>query len=279
MLLFSKFTICVSITYFLEIIIREKIAYGSTLNIPNNVILNSIIKPFSNCITVIYVFKAIQPLLTETTPPIVLFNKESLKKEFLDSKILQRCSFIQRRNPSKHCRALFIVQPETNEEFTTLWHGTGTSLDEIYQKLTNFHASLQTYFNPPRYGPQYTIWITKIKKEIFQNILEVLSVHKTYAKQDLLMVEIDLPENLQWNTQNLLICSLYYFNRYYENKAKVWFPIRCNLEDKPDCFHQIELVVVSFSLLNKYFGLAYRSIFPQRIRSYIIWYTITMGNS
>lgn len=264
----------------MKLVLSENLA-GTALHISNNAQFTSIIKPFSNCTTIVYVFKDTKLHLAEPKFPIILLKKE-IDDEDRDSKILEKCSFVRRRNPSTHCRAFVIIQPETSQFrlFTMDQNNYSNESNNysdarnIYRKLNNF-IFLEGLIIQPDYGPQYTIWITTLPQEKFQVVLEEMAVLDYYTNQEFLLVSFNLEENKQWKTEETKSLEFHVFNRYYENTAGKWFSIHCNLEEERKCFKLIDFVTTNISFLNKYF---WNGLHPKLVTPTISENHKTQGN-
>lgn len=248
MLLNLNFKLSVISFIFLKIF-----AYATTAPNSNPVKLTSIVKPFSDCTTIVYVFQATKLLLDELpTSPIVLFKKEAYQTEFSDSKTLERCSFIRRKNPSKHCRAFLIIQPERSQLFPSQ-NGTHKVplATVIYREI--YYSIFYSEFYVPRYcGPQYIMWVTTARRDLFQINWTYLQFDY-HSNQQCLLFSFSFEEiqDIQIGETNRFL--LYHFNRYYENTARKWLPIVFNFNNEFDCYQRIEFVSITISLLNKYF--------------------------
>lgn len=212
--------------YLLKLISHENIEHASALYVSDHLILNSIIKPFSNCSTILYFFEASNVLLAETPAPIAVYEDRTRKEELHNSTRFERCSFVRRRNPSKHCRALLIVQPESNPHFVSLSDKNITLRAESWerwdhrQKLLN---PLSEFFTPSHYGPQYTIWISTLSQKETEFALEEFAAFDYFSRM-LLFVKINLKQNtLQTHGSNGYHFQCY--NRYYINATRKWIPV------------------------------------------------------
>lgn len=79
-----------------KLILIQAIVYSTNPHSLTSVQLISILKPFSDCTTIIYVFNQTSQRM-ETASPIVLLDKETNRTKFGDSEALQRCSLVRRR--------------------------------------------------------------------------------------------------------------------------------------------------------------------------------------
>lgn len=224
--------------------------------------LNSIIKPFANCTTIMLAFSATKLLLTEATFPIVLFNKEADEKKYNDSKFLERRNFLRRRNPSRHCQTFVLVQPETDHHFHFLWDGKDDPFrPERDTEIYNFFTFSAGFFTPDNYAAQYTILITSMAQEKLTLVLEEVTGMLWLSSHEFISVMI--PSNWErteiepWKVNSL---NLNYFNRYNEFTSWKSLNITCNLSNEVECFQQINSVTSNISRLNKYFW----DILPRR---------------
>lgn len=161
-------------------------------------------------------------------------------------KVLERCSFIQRRIISKHCRVFVVIQPETNHDFLSNSDQNNTfRFKNLFKTLFDpvFTAGLTIKRN---YGHQYTLWITTVRPETLQNILEDIVVEWILFSKEILLATL-------WNNEEMNNFQLYYYNRYYGNPERIWIPLTCNLKEATNCFRRIDFTTTNISLLNKYF--------------------------
>lgn len=177
-------------------------------------------------------FKATKLLVTETTPPLVLINKEVRENEIYDVKTLERCSFIRRKNPSRHCRAFIIVQPEMSKSVLSISDQNSSSLwNQIYSEIY-WLIFFSGFCIQQNYGPQYILWITTTPIETFQNILEeiVINDENYYSDQEFLLGTFGFEGMKDWKNDHSKSLQIHYFNRYYENTTRKWLPFLCKLD-------------------------------------------------
>lgn len=217
----------------------------------NSVQLNLFIKPFANCTTVVYIFTGTKISLTETTPPIIVLSEET---NTINTTSLERSGFLRKRNPSKYCRAFFIVQPETSQYFFSESNKTFPQYTTILYIVLHHFIYLMGNFGPPHYSrPQFSVCIFSISQKMFKATLEEVVDSYFHFNQNLITVNFSFEEDNKNGSSDMKGLEFYCFNHYHGNMSQKWFYIPCNVEEEFDCFQKIDNVTTMISFLQKYF--------------------------
>lgn len=149
-------------------------------------------------------------------------------------------------------RAFVILQLETSQHFLSL---SKESILLSYEMYAKFYSSifLSGFSIRQNYGPQYTLWITGMPPKNIHIALEKMLVHDIYSFQEFISVTFNFKLETVWNTEKANIFLMSCYNRYYAIPKEKWLTIICNFEEEFDCFHRIDAIITTASLLNNYF--------------------------